>query len=75
MTIQEGDLESLLLAVNKQPREAPTFDGTTDEGYAVTLMEEAEGFRVRAMDPLRPWSAVERVLPRYMSSSRRSTCP
>ena len=24
-----------LLAVNKQPREAPTFDGTTDEGYAV----------------------------------------
>jgi hypothetical protein len=58
----EGDdLESLLLAVNKQPREAPTFDGTTDEGYAVTLMEEAEGFRVRAMDPLRPWRAVERV--------------
>ena len=51
----EGDdLWSLLLAVNKQPREAPTFDGTTDAATP-SLMEEAEGAGPGHGPRRRPW--------------------
>jgi hypothetical protein len=60
----EGDdLESLLLMVTSKKREAPSFEGTTDDGLVLTVMEETHGYRVRAMDPMKPWRACDEFFP------------